>query len=366
MRLPDGAAAEDLWVEHGQLVAGPLDGAHVLEAGFVCPGLVDAHGHLSMPFQDCLGHRLDEQFALGERSRSPKLIVEHLARQLKAGVTVVRDAGYVRQRDLVDADLPARPEVLRSGWIVVPEGRYFPGSAIGKSTSAEELVERVHESAAAGMPWFKVIADFPGPDMDLFGAPLNYPIETLTEAIEAAHRCGMRVMAHSTGPSVGEIVDAGVDSVEHGCSITPDIAIVMGQRGVGWAPTLATVEGHFQMAEMLGAEADIAVGWRARIQASLRAALDSGVPVLVGSDELPHGALAEEALVMNRFGLTAQEVLTAATTTARRFLGLPSLEVGAPADLVLYDQDPRVDLSSLRRPVAVMAAGRTIPVGTEV
>jgi imidazolonepropionase-like amidohydrolase len=31
----------------------------------------------------------------------------------------------------------------------------------------------------------------------------------------------------------------------------------------------------------------------------------------------------------------------AASWTARRYLGLPSLTTGAPADLVVYDADPR-------------------------
>lgn len=200
--LPGGTTEQDLWIDGDRVVAGPLDDATVLEAGFVAPGLVDCHGHLSMPFQECLGHRLDENFVTGEQSRAPDLITDNLALQLRAGVTAVRDAGYVRQRELIDQQLPARPQVIRSGWIVVPEGRYFPGSDIGKNTSSDELVDRVREAAEAGMRWFKVIADFPGPDLDLFAAPLTYPIETLatTSSAPSAPAAASRPSSTATPP----------------------------------------------------------------------------------------------------------------------------------------------------------------------
>ncbi len=52
--------------------------------------------------------------------------------------------------------------------------------------------------------------------------------------------------------------------------------------------------------------------------------------------------------------------LRAATTGARSYLGLPSLEAGAPADLVTYDADPRNDPEVLATPAAVVARGRRI------
>lgn len=363
VHLPDGGEPRELWVEGDVIVDGPLNGATVIEAPFVSPGLVDAHGHLSLPFQDCLGHRQNAQFVSGEQSVDPELVTVNLLRHLRVGVTVVRDAGYVRQRPLLDGALPARPQNIRSGWIVAPPHRYFPGSAIAQDTSQHELGERVREAAAAGMTWFKVIADFPGADLSLFAAPLTYPIDVLAGAVDLAHRYGMRVMAHSTGPYVADIVEAGVDSVEHGCSVTPDLAALMGSRGVAWTPTLATVEGHLAMLESFGAPSDVAERWRAGMRLSLAAAVAHRVPLLVGSDELPHGSLVEEAVAMHRLGVPADLVVASATTTARAFLGLPALEPGAPADLVLFDADPRRDVQALGRPRAVMALGAIVDAG---
>jgi len=50
----------------------------------------------------------------------------------------------------------------------------------------------------------------------------------------------------------------------------------------------------------------------------------------------------------------------AASWTARRYLGLPTLEPGTPADLVVYDADPRRDLDVLRWPAAIVLGGQPI------
>jgi imidazolonepropionase-like amidohydrolase len=45
--LPDGEAPVDWWVADGRLTASPVPGASDLPGGWVAPGLVDAHVHLT-------------------------------------------------------------------------------------------------------------------------------------------------------------------------------------------------------------------------------------------------------------------------------------------------------------------------------
>ena len=42
---------------------------------------------------------------------------------------------------------------------------------------------------------------------------------------------------------------------------------------------------------------------------------------------------------------------------ARAYLGLPGLDEGAPADLVVYETDPRVDLSAMMSPRRIVLRG---------
>jgi imidazolonepropionase-like amidohydrolase len=59
--------------------------------------------------------------------------------------------------------------------------------------------------------------------------------------------------------------------------------------------------------------------------------------------------------------MSPSAALGAASWSARAWLGRPSLEPGASADLVAYDQDPRTDLRSLAHPRAIVLRGRLLP-----
>jgi imidazolonepropionase-like amidohydrolase len=59
-------------------------------------------------------------------------------------------------------------------------------------------------------------------------------------------------------------------------------------------------------------------------------------------------------------GLPAEAALAAASWSARSWLGLPCIEEGAPADLVVYDADPRADLGTLARPRHIVLRGRVV------
>jgi imidazolonepropionase-like amidohydrolase len=350
VELPYGRRVRDLWVtSEGFITSTPQEGAKTLEGRFVAPGMVDAHVHLSIDFA-----------GLGLPHGDPQLVTRNAALHVEMGVLAVRDAGYVQQLPLDGVILPQRPVIARSGWISVPTGRFFPGVDIGKLTDPGQLVARVHETADAGIKWFKVIADFPGADMNLFTAPLNYSIEELRDAARAAHARGMMFMAHSTGPHVGDIVEAGADAIEHGTGITPEVVRLMADRGSNWTPTLATVEAFLRKFEDAGAPTSIRQEWDDRMSECLPLAVSLGVPVMVGSDELAHGCSDGEMEAMVRHGLTTSQVLACATVTARRVLGLPGIEEGAVADLVIWKEDPRLDLNVLRRPLAVVAEGKIV------
>ncbi|HEX9336345.1 MAG TPA: amidohydrolase, partial [Pseudonocardiaceae bacterium] len=56
-------------------------------------------------------------------------------------------------------------------------------------------------------------------------------------------------------------------------------------------------------------------------------------------------------------GVAPHDALGAASWGARAFLGLAGLVPGAPADVVVYDEDPRVDFDQLGVPRAVVLRG---------
>jgi imidazolonepropionase-like amidohydrolase len=141
-------------------------------------------------------------------------------------------------------------------------------------------------------------------------------------------------MVHVSGPSVAALVDAGVDSIEHGPMADEAVVEAMAARGTAWVPTVATIERHTGPLE----------AWRR----TLPRAVALGVPVLVGSDELGPAGVAREAEALVRLGgLSAADVLHGATEGARAVLRLPVQD----GDAVTFDGDPREDIASLGRVV---------------
>jgi imidazolonepropionase-like amidohydrolase len=92
--------------------------------------------------------------------------------------------------------------------------------------------------------------------------------------------------------------------------------------------------------------------------ASAAAAADAGVTILAGTDSRPHGRVADEVRALAAAGLRPHDALAAASWAARSYLGLSGLTNGAPADVVVYDEDPCRDLSQLDKPQAIVLRGR--------
>ena len=60
-------------------------------------------------------------------------------------------------------------------------------------------------------------------------------------------------------------------------------------------------------------------------------------------------------------GLRAHDALAAGSWSARAYLGLGGLIPGAPADAVVYDADPRLDLDRLNAPAPSSSAAVSCP-----
>ncbi|HEX5501368.1 MAG TPA: amidohydrolase family protein, partial [Thermomicrobiales bacterium] len=201
-------------------------------------------------------------------------------------------------------------------------------------------------------------------------ACLNYRPATLAEAARRVHAAGARIAVHTTSAAAIEAaIEAGFDSIEHGVGLRDDHLAPMASRGVALVPTLTAIAILERAPAMLAG-----VGWgRAAIAAALDAcrrhaamagrAAAAGVLVLAGTDAGmgPHGMVREEIGRLLAAGLSPVAALAAGSWIARRYLGLPGLEEGAPADVVGYPDDPRGDPAVLARPSLRILDGQLLP-----
>jgi imidazolonepropionase-like amidohydrolase len=182
-----------------------------------------------------------------------------------------------------------------------------------------------------------------------------------------AHDHGARVTAHTFGwEAVPGLLAAGVDCLEHGTGLTDAQIDEVARRGIPVTATLLQVERFAEIADQAHRYPVYAARMRrmhARRYEHVRHLHEAGVPVLVGTDAggtITHGRIAAEAAQMARAGIPARDVVAAASWRTRAWLGVPGLEEGASADLVVYDADPRRDVGVLADPRAVVLRGAPV------
>jgi imidazolonepropionase-like amidohydrolase len=348
--LPEGEHRE-LWVHRGRITFEPVPGAEtVSRGGFVLPGLVDAHCHVGIarggaPVEGLAGLR--EQ-ALAERA---------------AGVLALRDCGSPVDTRVLDED-PELPRIIRAGRHLAAPRRYIPGLAL--ELEPADLVAQVRVQARRGDGWVKLVGDWI--DRGVGDLAPEWPTEVLTQAIAAAHAEGARVTAHTFGTdALPGLVDAGIDCIEHGTGLTEELVAVMAARGTAVVPTLVNVANFPGFAAAGEAKFPAYASTMRRLHAGsgavVRAAYEAGVPVFAGTDAgggIDHGLVADEIRALHAAGLPAEAALAAGSWAARSWLGLPGIEEGAPADLVVYDRDPRADLDVLKAPRRTILRGRVV------
>jgi imidazolonepropionase-like amidohydrolase len=334
--LPDGEPV-DLYADGDRWTDEPVTGAETVAEGWILPGLVDAHTH---PGAESPGKPLDEG-----------LLRRDLEAHVTAGVTMIRSPGlagdppdwFGRDDDL--------PRAVHAGPWIAQHGQFFDGW--GQRASHAQL-PGIAAAQAARTGWAKIIADW-GPGDE------PVPADVLKSVVDAVHAVGGRLAVHSMQPAGGSAaVAAGVDSLEHGMCLDPELLPQMAAQGTALTPTLKVLLGNLPDARLRpdGPRKDWYLKGATAHPGLVAAAAEAGVTILAGTDSRPHGRIADEIRALADAGLTPQAAIAAASWRAREYLGLPGLTPGAPADAVVYDIDPRTDLAQLDSPRAVILRGR--------
>ena len=273
------------------------------------------------------------------------------------------------------------PRIVAPGTGVTVPGGHGAGLFAQVAESPEQASEQVRENMARGADVIKLFVTGGVFDATEPGEPgvLRMSFEVASAACKTAHELGLPVMAHvESTEGVRVALAAGVDTIEHGAPMTPEILdLYRGSAGTQLSGRLPSVTCTISPAlpfvlldpekthstDVQKTNGDIVC---AGIIDSAREALDAGIPVGLGTDSscpyvTQYDMWREVAYFAKYVGVSNAFALHTATQVNAQLLGLGNvtgtIELGRDADILVTRENPLDDLSALREPLHVMARG---------
>jgi imidazolonepropionase-like amidohydrolase len=333
------------------------------------PGLIDCHDHLASHTYS-LAHRwgLDQPQST-RHVRTAAVLQQTLA----TGYTTVRDAAGLDAgfKQAMEEELLQGPRLLLAVNIISPTGGLGDRISPSGHTCCVPPDPALPESVADGVEGVRtVVRTMVRAGADVIkcattGGASSRPghgpkdsafnLDEMQALVDEAHALGRRVMCHALGgPGLRIAIEAGVDSIEHGCYLDedPELIAMMAEKGIFFVPTFTVYVFHREVSpphvRVRGRDLE------PHHLESLHRALEAGVKIGAGTDAGGHQHYinARELQCLVEAGMSSMQALQAATGWAAECLGIDrdvgTIQPGKLADLVLIDGDPLQDIAVLQ------------------
>ena len=330
----------------------------------VMPGLINCHEHL------------DERWGVGPyqvRAMEPltrKLLraVRNALIALQEGMTTIRDAGgkeglgLALKKEIAEG-LILGPRIVTCGEPIGMTGGHGWEVQI-EADGPDEVRKATRKLLKAGADFIKLMASG-GYIEQSKDQPWSLQLseEEMRAAFEEAKKAGKKTTVHAHPPvAIKAAIAAGVDCIEHGGLMDRETAELMAREGIFLVPTLAESWVIAERGLELGRPVWLVEASRKHMGKSqtLKLAAQAGIKMAVGTDVA--ASMAKEMELMQEGGLSAMEVLVAATRNGAELCDLldetGTIEVGKSADVIVIDGNPLKDMRDMRKVVLVFKQGQ--------
>jgi imidazolonepropionase-like amidohydrolase len=348
----------------------------------VMPGWIDMHVHIATQLSP---NSYEERFRLNPEDYAIRS-VRHAKLTLMAGFTTVRDLGTAYDvaqslRNNIRLGVVPGPRIFTAGTTIATTGGHGDasngvgrelerdlGPADGVVNSVADAYKAVRARYKDGSDLIKITATGGVLSQAKSGMNAQFTVEEIQAIVAAAKDNGFKVAAHAHGTEgMRRAVVGGVNSIEHGTFMTPEVMKLMRKKGTWYVPTIlagmfvaekAKTPGYFS--ELVRPKA-IAIG--PQIKDTFAAAYKAGVKIAFGTDTgvSAHGDNWQEFLHMVDAGMSPMEAFIAATKSAAELLDqsddMGSITEGKYADIIAIQGDPLTDISLVENVSFVMKGG---------
>lgn len=354
---------------------------------YIMPGLINLHVHLPATGKPKKKQSDAKKLVNLVRKFKPmqtylKGVMKQAAKdELYSGVTSLRTMGGVDYydswlRDQIDQNQEVGPRILAGNMALSVPGGHMAGSLAYEVKSEQEVLSTLDKICATKPDVIKLMITGGVLDATKKGEPgvLKMPASYVKIACDKAHSLGYKVAAHvESTQGVKVALENGVDTIEHGAKLTPELIELFKQRKAVHVATISpalpyalfdrTISHVDEMGQYNGKVVFDGVLDCAKV------CLENGIPVGLGTDTgcpfVTHYDMWRELVYFHKYlGVSNQFALYTATKLNAKIAGIDqitgTIDVGKSADLIVTKQNPLENLEALRNLEMVIFRGKRL------
>lgn len=358
-----------------------------LKGKYIMPGLINLHVHL--PASGKPKKKASDPKKLVKLVKSnflfkkfaQRLCENYALMELKSGVTTIRTVGGILDfdsmiRDRIHNNEILGPRILASNMAISVVDGHMAGSLAYEAKSVEDAKHYVQMIAKDKPDLIKLMITGGVLDAKVKGEPgeLKMPSEYVKAACEEAHRLGLKVAAHvESTEGVYVALENGVDTIEHGAKVNPEIIQLFKRQNASHIVTLSPALPFALFDRSISNVSEIEqfngkVVFEGIIDCA-KACLENNIPVGLGTDTgcpyVTHYDMYRELVYFHKFcNVSNAFALYTATKRNAQIAGIDditgSIEVGKCADMIITENNPLDNIEALRNISMVVVKGKIL------